>query len=298
MRQPQDHSDPIEEALLAARAERPGEAARARTLAALGLGVAASTLASTAAASSVSSASSVATSTAATASSAAAPIALGASAAPLGAAGSAAGFLAKGWVAKAALGGALTLASAGAVWKSSTSTMPPSPAAVAAVASGGASTAPVPLSEPIPGLTAIDPTEPAPEAPVASAAPVASVAPEARHTGAPRASVAPAVAPSAEATASPSGAEALLEEQKALDRARVAIRGRDSAGAFAALNAYEKAYPRGKFAHEMPVLRLEALAIQNPEAARALARDYLERHPHGPLATRLRNAVGLPQEKP
>jgi hypothetical protein len=105
-------------------------------------------------------------------------------------------------------------------------------------------------------------------------------------------------APSAEVTASPSGAEALLEEQKALDRARVAIRGRDSAGAFAALNAYEKAYPRGKFAHEMPVLRLEALAIQNPEAARALARDYLERHPHGPLATRLRNAVGLPQEKP
>ena len=83
-----------------------------------------------------------------------------------------------------------------------------------------------------------------------------------------------------------------------MEAVRAAIRQRNSAGAFAALNAYEKSYPRGKFRHEVPILRIEALAIESPEAARTLARDFLERHPNSPLATRLRNAVGLPEGRP
>jgi hypothetical protein len=89
-----------------------------------------------------------------------------------------------------------------------------------------------------------------------------------------------------------------LDEIQQVERARAAIRRRDAGAAFGALGDYERSFPRGKFASEIPLLRIEALAIQNPAAARQLARDYLERNPNSPLATRLRNAVGLQEEAP
>jgi len=98
---------------------------------------------------------------------------------------------------------------------------------------------------------------------------------------------------SAPATAPSSAANDLREQIALLDRARAAVRARDSGRALAELSAYGKRFPRGEFSQEVSVLKIEAL-VQNGQmdAARALGRRFLTAHPESPHVERIERMIG------
>ena len=78
-----------------------------------------------------------------------------------------------------------------------------------------------------------------------------------------------------------------------MDRARAAVRARDGKGALAALADYQRRFPRGTFAQEAMVLRIEALVqIGETGAARALGKKFLAAHPESPHAERIERLLG------
>jgi hypothetical protein len=139
----------------------------------------------------------------------------------------------------------------------------------------------------------VQPSPPPPQkrpAPLANArlsvAPVVE-APPAADTAAP-AAAAPPAAESRAATRQPT----LAEEVDALDRARAALSRGDSRAALQALDAYGRAYPRGRLALEAEVLRIDALDKSGQSAgARRRAERFLRQNPQSVLASRVRRIL-------
>jgi hypothetical protein len=85
----------------------------------------------------------------------------------------------------------------------------------------------------------------------------------------------------------------LAHELSTLDAARGMLARGDAGGALARLDRYAHAYPHGRLALEAEVLRIDALdAAGRPDAARARAQAFLDRHPHSVLAARVRTRLG------
>jgi len=85
----------------------------------------------------------------------------------------------------------------------------------------------------------------------------------------------------------------LGHELSTLDAARGMLARGDASGALARLDRYAHAYPHGRLALEAEVLRIDALdAAGRPDAARARAQAFLDRHPHSVLAARVRTRLG------
>jgi hypothetical protein len=80
-----------------------------------------------------------------------------------------------------------------------------------------------------------------------------------------------------------------LRDQIALiDAARAAVKGGSSERALVLLRRYDSSYPGGAFRPEALALRIEALDQDGRRAeAQALARDFLVRYPHSPVAERV-----------
>jgi len=121
-------------------------------------------------------------------------------------------------------------------------------------------------------------TEAAAATPVASASEVAPQAPARapHHASARR-----------RASAQPMSND-LRDEIALVDAARAAMTGGAPERALVLLHRYATSYPGGTFRPEVTVLRIEALAATGRrDEARALARDFVARHPDGPLAERV-----------
>lgn len=81
----------------------------------------------------------------------------------------------------------------------------------------------------------------------------------------------------------------LGDEVAMVESASRALRSGNPQAALGRLAEYRQRFPRGKLALEAQVLRIEALAQagRGADAAR-LARGFLKRHPHSPVAARIR----------
>jgi len=250
-----DASDFERELLRSWDAEQPSAAARAKVLAAMGIGAGAAT----AAAVKVGAA------------------AAGGSLAPKAAAATLGGFAAAKWAALA-VGVAVVGATAGYVRHEAhvheTRSVMSAPASVAAPP-------PPSIAPSIPLATA----ETAPvETPVA--APVVAVAedaPRARVVEA-RAKAVPAPHPSA-----------LGEQVSALDSARRALAAGDAPAAVGALDDYAVRFPDGALVEEAEALRVQALLAAGDRAAATRAGDrFLAAHPNSPHAARVRALLASP----
>jgi hypothetical protein len=135
------------------------------------------------------------------------------------------------------------------------------------------------------------PTPPTPprEAPAAVATPVVT-APEAP---------APAVAASRvahrrRAVAAPASND-LRDEIALVDAARASLEAGAPERALVLLRRYAASYPAGTFRPEAAVLRIESLAATGRhDEARALARDFVARHPASPLSERMARLAATP----
>jgi hypothetical protein len=260
----------FEQSLLrSAREDRPSPGSRQRALTALGLGagvIGAGATVSTAAAA-------AAASTATPAMKAAASLGL------------------LKWIGVGIASGALVVGAAEVVHSVS-----PPPARVAQATREDHARAPIaaprsPTARPAGGSmeTTEEPVSPAIEAPVPVVAPAAIIGSS-------------AAAPSAEAprarTPSPAPS-ALADEIAALDGAREALASGDASRALRALDARDRAFPRGALGPEATVLRIEALALRGDRAAATrLAEAYLAASPRSPHASRIRTLLGLPAPEP
>jgi hypothetical protein len=92
---------------------------------------------------------------------------------------------------------------------------------------------------------------------------------------------------------SDSPATGLAEELSALDSARALLARGESAGALARLDAYSRAYPKGRLLLEAEVLRIAALTKSGQSSlARKRAETFLRKYPNSVLASRVRALVG------
>jgi outer membrane protein assembly factor BamD (BamD/ComL family) len=81
----------------------------------------------------------------------------------------------------------------------------------------------------------------------------------------------------------------LRDEIRLLDRARAALRMRAPQQALQELRHYFDGHPHGMLEPEAAVLRIEALRENGDRVqAAAASREFLARHPDGPLADRVR----------
>ena len=84
----------------------------------------------------------------------------------------------------------------------------------------------------------------------------------------------------------------LRDEIRLLDRARAALRMRVPQQALQELRHYFEGHPHGMLEPEAAVLRIEALRENGDRVqAAAASREFLARHPDGPLADRVRRLV-------
>ncbi|HYQ16926.1 MAG TPA: tetratricopeptide repeat protein [Polyangiaceae bacterium] len=159
--------------------------------------------------------------------------------------------------------GLVTVGAAGGLWAAfHPSAEPPWPAAVVSAVA----------ARPLPSAPAVE-TAP----PVAPPAPASAVAPR----------------PSAALTAAPSAVSDLREQIAWLDRARASLRAGDSQGALTQLTEYRKRFPRGEFAQEVTVLKIEALVQDGQmDGARALGKKFLAAHPESPHVERIERLIG------
>ena len=97
-----------------------------------------------------------------------------------------------------------------------------------------------------------------------------------------RAAVAPVPTPAAD----------LRDQIALLDAARTAVKAGSSERALVLLHRYDASYPGGAFRPEALALRIEALSQDGRRAeAQALAREFLTRYPHSPVADRVARVV-------
>jgi TolA-binding protein len=112
-------------------------------------------------------------------------------------------------------------------------------------------------------------------------APVPAPAPRPAETATP--SEPPKVVAPATRSSARSAAPDLGEQTRLLDRARSALREGSPMRALEELNRYVARYPKGMFAQEASVLRIQALRESGQGAkASALTRDFIRRHADSP----------------
>jgi hypothetical protein len=252
----------FEQSLLrSAREDRPSPGSRQRALAALGLGAGVLGAGATATA---------AVSTASPAVKAAASVGL------------------LKWIGVGIAGGALVVGAAEVAHS-----VTPQPASVASVALSETARPAFPSSR--------SPATGAPSIPVDSSKeldPEAIVAPPV-VVAAPLASAAAPIAEAPRARTPSPASSALADEIAALDGAREALASGDSSRALRALDARDRAFPRGALGPEATVLRIEALALRGDRATAArLAEAFLAASPRSPHASRIRTLVGIPAPEP
>jgi TolA-binding protein len=105
---------------------------------------------------------------------------------------------------------------------------------------------------------------------------------------------APAAPPQrALAHAGPATDSSLTAELTAIEQARKAVLGHDYTQALRLLDDYARRFPKQTLASEATVLRIESLAGRGSrdDAAR-LGREFLQNHPNGPYARRVRSLIG------
>lgn len=128
--------------------------------------------------------------------------------------------------------------------------------------------------------------EAAPAAPPQVSVPELVTEPTPKEPAPTRASAAPA--PSAPVAARSS----LFDEQRSIEKARAAIARGDSSSGLAALDEYERNFPKAQFRPEALALRIEALSQRGDlRRAHALAEEFRQRYPHHPLLTRVEATV-------
>lgn len=176
---------------------------------------------------------------------------------------------AKGWLATAGVStvGAL------AVW-----------AGVHSLSAGSKSSAPVQhVTAPaaVHKAPAMEPVAPPTAAPVTDNV---SAEPEPVPT-APTAKAAPRVAAGAD--------ESLTAELSAIDQARAALVNHDYTQTLRLLDDYAHHFSKHRLRSEATVLRIEALAGRGDrDAATRVGREFLQNHPNGPYAQRVRSVIG------
>jgi TolA-binding protein len=175
---------------------------------------------------------------------------------------------AKGWFAKATLG----VASALTIWAGVRATHPSPPATEAA------------------------PVAVAPRAPARNAAPRPAAAPAEEPAAAPEPaaaerSKAPAVNVPRSALAS--NEASLRQELGAIEQARRAFLAHDYTQSLRLLDEYTRKFPKRQLGSEATVLRIEALAARGDrDTASRIGHDFLQSHPNGPYAQRVRSVIG------
>jgi TolA-binding protein len=134
--------------------------------------------------------------------------------------------------------------------------------------------------------------------------PPAPVAPAARPARPLEPSRPPAVAPAPEPEApaapptrprsAPVERDASLSaELAALEQARGAFLRRDYSQTLRLLDDYGQRFPKRHLGTEATVLRIEALAARGDrQSATRIGRDFLQSHPNGPYAQRVRSVIG------
>lgn len=177
---------------------------------------------------------------------------------------------AKGWLATAGVGTVGALAVWAGVHTLSTGSKP-APAAQHAV----------PVAAAAPKLPASEPIEAPAAAPLAG-----NVSPEAEPV--------PAVAPpKVTAHAAPSTEDSLSDELAMIEQARTAVVHQDYAQALRLLDDYRHHFAKHRLRSEATVLRIEALAGRGDrDAASRVGREFLQNHPNGPYAQRVRSVIG------
>jgi hypothetical protein len=102
----------------------------------------------------------------------------------------------------------------------------------------------------------------------------------------------PVAAPVVSRSARPASRGELTQELAALDRVRTTLAGGDARGALAALDAYDRGYPKGRLELEAEVLRIEALVKSGRvDPARERGESFLRRYPQSVLASRVRSQI-------
>ncbi len=87
----------------------------------------------------------------------------------------------------------------------------------------------------------------------------------------------------------PRADSSLRDETAALDRARSAIAANDARAGLMALDRYDAAFPHGALSPEAELLRVKALAMTGDHlGAQALARAFIAKHPEAPHLEQLR----------
>jgi hypothetical protein len=104
----------------------------------------------------------------------------------------------------------------------------------------------------------------------------------------------PTLEPVAQQASPPAPLSSLPEETAQLDRVRAALNHGQFTTAWAELDRYHALFPRGTLGPESTVLRIEALVLAGDRTrARDLARSFMATHPNSPHLGRLRTLVGL-----
>lgn len=187
----------------------------------------------------------------------------------------------------------LALAATFAKWVALASTVGGLGVAVYTVTSDepAATPAPIVAAPPAPVSTAPQhPSAPSVELAPPSAAPARSVAVRARSTRSTRSSAAENARDDGAANAIP--AETLAAEIAGIDRARGLLAAGRYGAATAALDDYERRFPRQHFAPEVLYLRMEAAqGAGRTDEARGLARSLLARYPSSPQSEKAKRLV-------
>jgi hypothetical protein len=172
---------------------------------------------------------------------------------------------AKGWLGKAGLGAASALA----IWAGVRATYP--------------TPAQAPLARSVPAA-----------APARAAAPVAAAEPRIEPPAAADAVVTPEpTRPVAPSRAVERSEPSLTAELASLEQARRAFLAHDYTQSLKLLDDYTRRFPKRQLASEATVLRIEALAARGDrDAAARIGRDFLQNHPNGPYAKRVRSVIG------
>ncbi len=176
-------------------------------------------------------------------------------------------------IVKAAVGGALLISGAAALWFLSSSAGPSEPTQV---------------EKPAPALAAAAPkappkAEPAPSVPVAELPLEATAAPASTTPDKPVASSGTRAAAGPASAAGPESGSDLGEQLRLIEAARAAVAARRPAAASAAIADYRSRFPRGAFGQEASVLQIQTLDLQGNHArAAAQAQSFLTRYPKSP----------------
>jgi TolA-binding protein len=139
---------------------------------------------------------------------------------------------------------------------------------------------------------------PVPQAPKVAAAPTSDPTPlataQATEAAPEPEPVLPAAAPMKSFTrTAPVTDSSLAAELAAIEQARGAFLSHDYGQALRLLDDYSRRFPKQTLGSEATVLRIESLAGRgDKDSAARIGREFLQNHPNGPYARRVRSLIG------